>query len=86
MRLHIGFLVAGLAGSAALLVPDTASAEGFSSCGDIEISAEATCKVEVEGGCTAQCSSRLACTISHGDSMRRSIRNGSFASPRCRWR
>lgn len=67
MRLHIGFLVAGLAGTAALLVPDTASAEGFSSCGDIEISAEATCKVEVEGGCTAQCtpvSFELSCEAS----------------------
>ena len=54
MRLHIGFLVGALS-SLALLAPSTASAEGLESCGNIELSAEAQCTAELEGGCTAKC-------------------------------
>jgi hypothetical protein len=48
-------LLVGALSSLALLAPGTASAEGFESCGNIEVSAEATCTAEVSGGCTAKC-------------------------------
>jgi MYXO-CTERM domain-containing protein len=49
-----------LAGAVALaapwLAPSEARAEtGPAACGNIHVEAEATCKVEVEGGCTAKC-------------------------------
>src|SRR5689334_17668130 len=38
---------------------------GLASCGDINVHADATCQVEVEGGCTAHCTQpkvELACS------------------------
>lgn len=42
------------AGAALFFAPSTAHA-GIEACGNINVRAEAQCKVEVEGGCTAQC-------------------------------
>ena len=39
----------------ALLVPRTASADILSSCGNIDVKANATCKVYVDADCNAQC-------------------------------
>jgi hypothetical protein len=42
------------AGGLVLFTPETARA-GIESCGNIDVRAEARCKVETQGGCTAQC-------------------------------
>jgi len=52
-RLAIGFLTA-LPVAALLLAPKLAYA-GIEACGNIDVRANATCKVEVQGGCTAKC-------------------------------
>jgi len=48
-----------LLGTLTLLVPvlatSTASAANIDACGNIDVSASATCTVEYEGGCTAKC-------------------------------
>ncbi|HVH47761.1 MAG TPA: hypothetical protein VM925_35740 [Labilithrix sp.] len=43
-----------VAGGLVLTMPSVAHA-GIEACGNIDVKANATCKVEVEGGCTAQC-------------------------------
>ena len=44
---------AALAG--ALFLAPTAAHAGIEACGNIDVKANANCKVEVKGGCTAQC-------------------------------
>ena len=47
-------LAAGALGLALVLAPKPAFA-GIEACGNIDVKADAKCKVEVKGGCTAQC-------------------------------
>lgn len=47
-------LAAGALGLALVLAPKPAHA-GLEACGNIDVKADAKCKVEVKGGCTAQC-------------------------------
>jgi MYXO-CTERM domain-containing protein len=63
MKLALGFATTGLC--LALGVWSGTARAGLSSCGDIDVQADATCQVEVEGGCTAHCAPpqlELACS------------------------
>jgi len=55
------------AGAALLFTPAAAFAQdGIAACGNIDVSAEAKCKVEVSGGCKAKCEPiafRAACSV-----------------------
>ena len=50
-RFAIAFLTVA---PVAFLAPKLAHA-GLADCGNIDVSAQAQCKVEVKGGCTAKC-------------------------------
>lgn len=54
IRSVVAFSAVALTGGLFFFTPRTAHA-GLESCGNINVRAEAQCKVEVEGGCTAQC-------------------------------
>lgn len=49
------FTATALLGATPLLVSAPLAAANFEACGDIDVEAEATCVVEVEGGCMAKC-------------------------------
>jgi MYXO-CTERM domain-containing protein len=53
MKLNLGFAAAGLC--LALGAWSGNARAALSSCGDINVHGDATCQVEVEGGCTAHC-------------------------------
>ncbi|HYP90303.1 MAG TPA: hypothetical protein VEQ59_19160 [Polyangiaceae bacterium] len=63
MKLNLGFAATGLC--LALAAWSGNARAGFSSCGDVNVEADASCQVEVEGGCTAHCEPpelQLACS------------------------
>src|SRR6266567_1867728 len=62
MKLALGFAATGLC--LALGAWSGQAHAALSDCGNIDVEADAECKVEVEGGCTAHCDPpemRLAC-------------------------
>jgi hypothetical protein len=54
-KLLSSVLFASLAFAAPLLASSTARADSIADCGNIDVSANATCKVEVSGGCKLNC-------------------------------
>lgn len=63
MKLALGFVATGLC--LALGAWSGTAHAGLSSCGDVDVEANAMCEVEVEGGCTAHCDPpqlELACS------------------------
>ena len=63
MKLSLGFAATGLC--LALGAWSGTARAGLSSCGDIDVDADASCQVEVKGGCTAHCEPpqlELACS------------------------
>ncbi|MEO6420130.1 MAG: hypothetical protein ABIP39_12010 [Polyangiaceae bacterium] len=55
MRSFSLFLVSAVSAVGALIAFPGDAHAGLSACGNIDVSANATCKVETMGGCTAQC-------------------------------
>ncbi len=54
-RLSHLLLTIGLAGLFATFAPSAVKAQQLASCGGIYLSADSTCEIAVEGGCTAMC-------------------------------
>lgn len=55
MRLFSSILVSAVSAVGALVAFPGVAHAGLESCGNIQVSADAQCKVETMGGCTAQC-------------------------------
>jgi hypothetical protein len=65
MNRSIGLVFAGATAAAITLFSATEARAGLEACGNINVSADAQCKVETSGGCTAQCTPlkmELACS------------------------